>query len=227
MFVDEKSRTIYLYGEVGEFGGITGETVINAANQLGPGPINLRINSPGGDVVEALAIYNFVRRHGDVTAYNDAWAASAAGYIFTAAKRRIVAQNSMLMIHDPWGISIGDAEEHRKTAAVYDKFAESLAADYAAAAGVDAEEMRARMKEEIWLNAEEAVSQGFAHEIGDGVEVEDVAEQVVLAATDGYKLVKDPPPAAKKRLEAIKRKVAGKPRVENVRKALTRARRRA
>lgn len=169
-------RTIYVYDEISEFWGVGSSDIIEALESLGNDePINLRINSPGGDVVEGLAIFNAIRRHqGTVNTFNDSLAASCGSYIFAAGDRRVVAQNSMTMVHDPWGVSIGNAEEHRKTADTYDKFAESLIRDYADASGMESDEIRSVMAAETWYTAEECVEAGFATEIGDSVEAEPV-----------------------------------------------------
>jgi len=66
------------------------------------------------------------------------------------------------MVHDSWTVTLGDAEEHRKSQNALEKTAESLAGMYAARTGGTSEAMRALMKAETWLSANEAVEQGFA-----------------------------------------------------------------
>lgn len=167
-------RTIYIYDEISDFFGVGSADIIDALESLGDSePINVRINSPGGDVVEGLAIFNAIRRHtGTVNTFNDSLAASCGSYIFAAGEKRVCAPNSILMIHDPWGMSIGNAAEHRKTADTYDKFADSLVRDYATSSGLPEDEIRNIMAAETWYSADDAVEQGFATEIGD--EVQDV-----------------------------------------------------
>lgn len=172
--VNESSREIFIYDDIGPawLGMIDSGSVIDALESLGDAePINLRVNSPGGDVTEGLAIFNAIQRHqGTVNTYADSLAASCGSYIFCAGNGdRVVAQNAILMIHDPWGMSIGNAAEHRKTADIYDKFADSMARDYASAADISAESARTIMLDETWYNAEEAVDAGFATSVGASV----------------------------------------------------------
>ena len=179
--VNAASREVFIYDDIGPSwaGMIDSGTVIEALAQLGGGDrVKLRINSPGGDVQEALAIFNAIKRHpGPVDTYADSLAASSGSYIFAAGENRIVAQNGVLMIHDPWGITMGNAADHRRAADIYDKFAENMANDYATSAGIEPEAMRELMIDETWLNAQEAVDMGFATAIGDRV-----ADDPVVAA---------------------------------------------
>jgi ATP-dependent Clp protease protease subunit len=179
--VDEEKREIYIYDDIGPnwLGMIDSGAVVDALEQLTPSDrVTVRINSPGGDVVEELAIFNALKRFtGGVDTYADGLAASCGSYIFAAGENRIVAENAMLMIHDPWGMSIGNAEEHRKTADVYDKFADAMARDYAESASKDEDELREMMRSEVWLNASEAVEQGFATAIGEASDNDPIVAQ--------------------------------------------------
>jgi ATP-dependent Clp endopeptidase proteolytic subunit ClpP len=164
-------RSIYIYDEISDYFGVGSSQIIEALEDLGDtSPISIRINSPGGDVVEGLAIFNAIRRHsGAVNTFNDSLAASCGSYIFAAGDNRVAAANSILMIHDPWGMSIGNAAEHRKTADTYDKFADSLVRDYATSSGLPEDEIRNIMAAETWYGADDALAQGFATEIGDEI----------------------------------------------------------
>src|SRR5690606_6687884 len=77
--------------------------------------VTLHINSPGGSVLDALAIYSILRAHnGTVTAVVDGLCASAATIVMLAADEVVMAQHSLLMVHNPWTVSAGDAGEMRK-----------------------------------------------------------------------------------------------------------------
>lgn len=171
--VNIQSREIYIYDDIGPewMGMIDSGTVIAALEQLGASqPISVRINSPGGDVQEGLAIFNALARHpGEINTFADSVAASCGSYIFAAGRRRVVAENAIIMIHDPWGMSMGNAAEHRKTADVYDKFAAAMARDYAKSIGIDDAAARQIMLDETWYTADEAVAAGVASEIGSQV----------------------------------------------------------
>ncbi len=87
-----------------------------------------------------------------------------------------IAQNGMVMIHNPWNVAVGDAEDLRKAAEVLDKFGTSLVGIYAQKTGLDEAEIRSMMDEETWLNADEALARGFVDEIIAPVEASAFAE---------------------------------------------------
>ena len=129
--------------------------------------INVRINSVGGSAFGGIAIYNLLRGHGaEVVATVDGIAASAAS-IIAMAGRTVMGRGSMMMIHDPWTVAAGGAEDLRQTADVLDKLRDSLVSVYQAKTGKKPSELRALLKAETWMTAEEAKSAGFADEIAD------------------------------------------------------------
>lgn len=169
---------IFIYDEIGPdyWGLVSAKSVLRDLEAIGKGkPVTVRINSPGGDVVEAQAIYNALRRHsengGAVTTENDALAASAASYIFMAGDVRRVAENSMTMIHKAWTIAFGNADDMRSTAGVLDKFDTILTDTYAAGTGIDKAELLKMLADETWLTASEALDKGFATELGQPLNV--------------------------------------------------------
>ena len=83
--------------------------------------IELRLNTPGGSVVDGFAIYNALIQHpATVTAYIDGWAASMGSIIAMAADKVIMPENSWLMIHNPWTVAMGDADDLRDMADIID-----------------------------------------------------------------------------------------------------------
>lgn len=128
--------------------------------------VTVHINSPGGSVTDALAIYSVLRAHkGSVTAVIDGLCASAATIIMLAADEVVMAEHSLLMVHNPWTVSAGDAGEMRKTADTLDKAALEMVALYSERTGQSAEAITAIMEAETWYNAAEAVAAGFAHRV--------------------------------------------------------------
>ncbi len=126
--------------------------------------INLHINSPGGSVFEGIAIGNMLKQHkARVVAHVDALAASIASVIVASCDEVIMPENSMLMIHNPWIISMGNAKELRKQADDLDKIAESSVVTYLAKAGekLTEEKIKQIMDEETWLSAQEAYNYGL------------------------------------------------------------------
>ena len=125
--------------------------------------ITVRINSPGGDVFEGLAIYNLLKNHeAKVKVVIDGMAASIASIIAMAGDEIEIAENALVMIHNPWAITAGDADELRKLAETMDQVKDSLLKVYADRTGGDTDDISAMMNEETWLSSEEAVEKGFA-----------------------------------------------------------------
>jgi len=129
--------------------------------------LNVRVNSPGGYVWEGLAIANAVRSHGAATTYVDGLAASMGSVIFLAAPRRVMAEGSRLMIHNPTSFAGGESEDLRKEADVLDGIADDMAQMYSDATGGKVSKKRCieMMDAETWLTPAEAVEMGFAHAI--------------------------------------------------------------
>ncbi len=147
---------------------IDGFTAEQVRRQLGSGdkPIIVAINSPGGNVTDALAIYAALRDYaGTVTARVEGLAASAATLVMLGADEIVMAERALLMVHDPWTGAVGNAEEMRKTAAALDIHADTMAELYAERTGKNKAEVESIMQAETWMSAEEAVAAGFAHRI--------------------------------------------------------------
>lgn len=151
----------------GEFWGVSAREFLDALDSVGSvDRIRLHLNSPGGEVYEAIAILNALRRHpATVTAVVDGIAASAASFIAAGVDRLVMAPNSELMIHDAWGIGIGPAATMRELADSLDRVSDNIASIYAAKAGTPAEDWRARMLAETWFSATDAVDAGLADEV--------------------------------------------------------------
>jgi ATP-dependent Clp endopeptidase proteolytic subunit ClpP len=124
--------------------------------------ITLRVNSAGGDVFDGFAIYNLLNEHpAHVVAHVDALAASMASVIVMAADEIHIAPNAMLMIHNPWTMAMGDAEDLRAGAELLDKLRGQIADAYVARTGLERDEVLALMDAETWMTAAEAKERGF------------------------------------------------------------------
>lgn len=161
---------ILLYGCVGEdefWDDITSKQFADELSQnANVSVINVRINSPGGDVFAGQAIYSMLKRHNaTVNVYVDGLAASIASLIAMAGDKVIMPENSMMMIHNPWSIALGNADEMRKQADTLDKVRDSMVPVYQEKTGLDADKIISIMSDETWLSASEAVEMGFADEI--------------------------------------------------------------
>lgn len=130
--------------------------------------INLHINSPGGSVFEGIAITNMLKQHSArVNVYVDGVAASIASVIAMSGDAIFMPANSMLMIHNPWAMAVGNANELRKQADDLDQIAKASIATYLAKAGdkLDEGTLKELLDNETWLTAQEAVDYGLADEV--------------------------------------------------------------
>lgn len=164
--------TLRIYGPIdswGGFWGISAADVSKALDGLGEDvtEIRVRINSPGGEAWEGLAILNMLRAHrARVVAVVDGVAASAASYIATGADETVMSPGTQLMIHDASAFAYGPAAVMRKAGTFLDSVSNAIASLYAEAAGGTDAAWRAVMVEETWYTAQEAVDAGLADRVG-------------------------------------------------------------
>lgn len=171
---------VYLYGPIGE-GGITAKAFIDSLKTLNTSnTVNVRINSEGGDVAHALAMYNALSELPDVVIHIDGLAASAGSVVAMAGKCRM-AENAIMMIHRPWSGAVGDSDAMRKAGEILDKFQPTLVSAYAKKTGLSDDKLNAMLAEETWLTAAEALEMGFVDEV---IEAMAVAASADLSAFD-------------------------------------------
>jgi ATP-dependent Clp protease protease subunit len=161
-----KRGEIYIYEAIGEgwYGGITAKSFSDSLKDLGKvDALDIYVNSPGGSVFDGIAIYNQIARFGgEKVIHIDGIAASIASVICMAGSEIRIADNGMMMIHDPWSVAFGTAEEMRKMADSLDKVRETILGTYVSRTEGDREKISDLMTAETWLSADEAVAQGFA-----------------------------------------------------------------
>ena len=154
--------------------------------------INLFINSPGGDVMDGVAIYGQIRRHNaHVTAYIDGWACSIASVIPMAADKIIMSETSMMMIHHPWSVAVGNSDEFRKAADTLDSILEgSIIPAYKSKCGdkISDSKLREYLKNEKMLTAKECLQYGFCDEITERESAEDEAKKAIADAQNQAKI---------------------------------------
>lgn len=189
----DNSADIYIYDEIG-YWGITAVDFAAQLKELGAvSTINLHINSPGGNVFDGIAIFNLLKNHkASVTAYVDGLAASMGSVIPMAADRIVMPENALMMIHNPWGGAVGEAEEMRKMADVLDKIKSSLMSVYINRTGKTEEEISAIMDAETWYTGAEAVAAGFADELAPSLEVAASFDYEKYGFTNGPKPEQNP-----------------------------------
>ena len=162
---------VYIFDEIGTYG-VTAQEFINDIKGLKDTPINLRINSLGGDVFDGMAMYNVIkRREAKTTVYIEGIAASIATIIALGADEVVMAENSLFMIHNAWGGTMGEAKDMRKTAETLDKISGELTDIYRKKTGLSYDVLSEMMDEETWLNADEAYELGFVDTISDSIKV--------------------------------------------------------
>jgi ATP-dependent protease ClpP protease subunit len=168
--VDGGVATLRLYDPIDSWGGwwgVSAKEFTQALDELGAvDQIDLHINSPGGEVWEAVAILNSLRAHpAKVVAHVDGIAASAASFLAAGADELVMGRNTELMIHDAWGIGIGPAAAMRDLADLLDKLSDDIASIYADKAGGTVGAWRGHMIAETWYSASEAVEAGLADRV--------------------------------------------------------------
>jgi ATP-dependent Clp endopeptidase proteolytic subunit ClpP len=170
--LSEKEVEVYLYDEISMWG-IEAEQFIREINEISAGTINLRINSPGGDVFDGTAIFNALERHPSrIVTHIDGIAASMASVVALAGDEVRMAENAFFMIHNPWGLCIGNAADMRKEAEILEKICDSMIGTYSRKSGQDKKQIRSWLDDETWFNAEEAKDAGFVSEIVSAPAVE-------------------------------------------------------
>lgn len=207
--------TIYLYdviassdAEAAWWGGVSPRAFAKALDEVASASVvHLRVNSPGGDAFGGRAIYQMLVERGlNVIAHVDGYAASAASLIIMAATRIDIAPGAMIMIHNAWAGTVGNAADLRAMAELLDKVDQAQSATYAARSGMAEDAIRAMMAAETWMTAEQAVEFGFA----DALATPDAAQPASSISWD-MAAYRHPPEAAAAPIPAEKIPAAAAP----------------
>jgi ATP-dependent Clp endopeptidase proteolytic subunit ClpP len=182
---DGASAEILLYDEIG-FWGVTAQDFASQLATITAPSITVRINSPGGDVFDGLAIFAQLKAHAaEINTVVDGWAASAASFIALAGDTVTMAENAFMMIHKAWGLAIGNASDMTDMATTLAKIDGQLASIYAKKTGKTADAMLALMageKDGTWFTAQEAKDLGLADAIAATPPKEEPDEQAANIA---------------------------------------------
>jgi len=187
--VKSSKAEIFIYDEIGGFG-VEANQFIQDIEALGEvEQIDLRISSPGGSIIEGNVIFNAIKRHpANVTVYIDGMAASMASVIAMAGDEVLMADNALLMIHNPWTVAIGDSEELRKEADLMDKMKSAIINAYSRS-NYSTEELEELMNATTWFTADEAMEAGFIDGTVEGLKAAaSVKELSAIAAQAGATL---------------------------------------
>ena len=171
--------TVLIYGDIGnswwDDTSVDANSLVSTlANIPAAARLKVRINSAGGAVGDALAMVNALQRHpGGVDTFCDGIAASSAGLILCCGQTVTMAENSLFMIHAPWGDVVGNAENMRDYADLLDKFTEAMAKTYAQKSGKSQEDIVAMMQDgkDHWFTADEALAEGFCDTISNPIAI--------------------------------------------------------
>lgn len=205
---------LYIYGEITpakwEDSDTTAQSFKEDLEKLGRvETLNVFINSPGGSVFQGQAIYNILKRQkARVNVYIDGLAASIASVIAMAGDTIFMPKNAMMMVHNPWTFSIGNAQDLRKEADTLDKIRETLIEAYLSKArdALTEAQISAFMDEETWLTANECLSYGLCDQV---TEPKEIAASIDTELFAKYKN------APKKLMEAFQNKKKSKKQALN------------
>lgn len=202
---EAERATVYLYGTIGtdwwdEESSNTAKEFAQTLDSLSPKPLDIRIDSCGGDVYEGFAIASAIQRYeGQTTAHVDGIAASAASYIALMADRVVMSDFAQLMIHDAWVYMQGNASELTEMAERLDALDNTIAGILAARSGKDVGEIKSLMDAETWFDAAGAVEAGMVDEVVEtGQRMAASIDRTILA---GYRHVPEALAVAKSHTE--------------------------
>lgn len=171
---DSDGAELLLYNEIASqtwYGDeVTPKQFADDLKAVGGKPLTLRINSPGGDVFAAQAIYNQLKAYsGNITAYIDGMAASAATIITCAADRVVMPDNAIFMIHNPLVGCLGYLNEQdlESMAKQLKQVKQTIVNAYLKKCSIGESKLNKLMDNETWMTAEEALSYGFVDSITD------------------------------------------------------------
>jgi ATP-dependent Clp endopeptidase proteolytic subunit ClpP len=167
---------IWVYEQIGvdwwTGDGMTAKAFQKELAGINASQIDLHINSPGGEVFDGITIYNLLKQHkATVTTYIDGLAASIASVVALAGDTIIMAENALMMIHNPWGMAMGDSADMRKMADELDIVSGSIAKAYISKTGKNESDIVDMMDAETWMTADEALEMGFIDQITEKMDM--------------------------------------------------------
>lgn len=175
-------KSFLIYSEIGGMWGTSSAEVAEFLNQNKDQDVEFRINSPGGSVFEGIAIYNLMKAHkGSVSVVVDSLCASIATIIALGGDSIKMNLGSVFMIHNPWSMAFGEAEDFRKEADLLDSIKNQLISIYMTKFQGSEEELIQMLDAETWLSDSESIKFGF---------VDSIEREVQIAASIKFDLKK-------------------------------------
>ena len=165
---DPADPEIMIYDHIGAYG-VSVVTFAAEIKALGDvKAITMRVNSPGGDSFDGIAIYNILAANpATITCHVDGIAASAASLICMAADKIVAPKNAFMVVHNPYALTIGAAAAHRAMAEDLERITDAYALCYAARSKQPLDAVKALMDEDRLMGAEEAASLGYIDECSE------------------------------------------------------------
>lgn len=168
---DNSVASLSIYDEIGMWG-VNARDFIRDLKSITAPTIELSINSPGGSLFDAVAIFNALRASGKTIVTKVAGvAASAASYVLQAGDTRTAPENTFVMVHNPLMGVHGTADDMREAADILDKVGESMRATYQKRSGMSDEQMAEAFASDTWLTAQEALDLGLLDEVTPAISV--------------------------------------------------------
>lgn len=163
--------------------GVTAKRISAALRSIGKdNPVQVNINSPGGDMFEGLAIYSLLREHaGEVTVRILGMAASAASIIAMAGDRVEISRAGFFMIHNAWIVAVGNRHDMRDYAEYLEPFDKAMGDIYTAHTGIGEKDIGKMMDSETWIGGGDAIAKGFADDFLP-------SDAIVEASADSQKI---------------------------------------
>ena len=186
---------VYILEPISAWYGVDAKSYLDAFRAIKSPKVKLYINSPGGDVMQGLAIFNGMRASGkEIEVHVLGIAASIASYIAMAGDKVVMPANTLMLLHNPMTGVFGNAEELREAADTLEKVQNVVTATYGKRWKGDEKALADMLAAETLLTAAECLEHGFCDEVVDEIEA--------TASFDMETL----PPAARKVFEAAKAK---------------------
>ncbi|HKJ75231.1 MAG TPA: head maturation protease, ClpP-related [Alphaproteobacteria bacterium] len=186
----DDANTISIFDVIGEDplfgGGFTARRMAGALRSIGNKPVSVRINSPGGDMFEGIAIRNLLAEHpAKVTVSVIGLAASAASVIAMAGDEIRMGLGTFMMVHNAWGLVIGNRNDMREAADLFEQFDNALVDIYADRTGLSRDDIETIMNAETFMGPKEAIDKGFADQLDESMtadgEANNALSQEVIA----------------------------------------------
>lgn len=191
---------ILIYDEIGMWGTSAMDFIklVEGLKADGVTKLDVRLNTPGGDFFDGVAIYNAMRSTGMVIeTWVDALAASAGSVIAMAGDVIHIAENAFIMVHEPWTWAAGDSTEFRQTADRLDDLRDAVVLTYAGRSGQTSAAIVEMLKAETWLGSDKAIELGFADKVFNEAAKPEGDKNLMCLRHDLSKFKKTPEPLLK------------------------------